>query len=350
MIVPVILCGGNGTRLWPRSRAARPKPFLPLVGERTLFEEALLRAPRDAGFAPPVIVTGAAHRPHVEAQAMPIAPDARIIVEPMGRNTAPAIALAAHRLPGDAVMLICPSDHHIGDVAAFRDTAQAAAALADEGWLVAFGIAADRPETGYGYIRQGDAMAGGYRIDRFVEKPDLATAEMFLAEGGHWWNGGLFAFRADRFREELRHHRPGMAAAVAEAVERGAEDGAAFHPHQPSFAAIEGESIDYAVMENTARAAMVPAAMAWSDIGSWTALQEARAGADGDANRDGDGNVVRGSAELVDCRRVMVESDGPRVSVIGLEDIVIVVDGDDILVTSAAGAQAVGTLNGPRNQ
>ena len=343
-IVPVILSGGNGTRLWPRSRATRPKPFLKLLGETTLFEAALLRCADRARFAAPVVVTGEAHLPHVEAQGRAIAADLEVIVEPMGRNTAPAIALAAHRLPADAVMLVCPSDHHIADVPAFVAAAEAAASLAREGWLVAFGIEAKWPETGYGYIKSGEAIEGGARIERFVEKPDLATAQSFLESGGYSWNGGIFAFAAGRFLDELARHRPAMAHGVAEAVEDGGEDGANFRPHAGSFAAIEGDSVDYAVMEGTDRAAMVPADMGWSDIGNWPALGDAR------GSSDEHGNIAYGPADLVDCRNVMVDSDGARVSVIGLEDVTVVVDGDEVLVTTRAGAQKVGKLIGAANQ
>lgn len=342
-ITPVILCGGSGTRLWPRSRAAKPKPFLPLVGERTLFEAAVGRCGDAALFAPPVVVTGAAHLAHVEAQLGGVA-GAQVIVEPSARNTAAAIALAALRLPEDAVMLVCPSDHHIGDEAAFVGAAQAAAALAREGWLVSFGIEAKAPETGFGYLRRGEPIGeGGFRVAQFVEKPDLARAQAFLADGGYAWNGGIFAFRVGDFLRELAQHRPAIAAAVRRAVELGHVQGHRFHPDADAFAAVPGESVDYAVMENTSRAAMVPADMAWSDIGNWEALHAARP-------RDADGNSTSGPVELVDCRNVLVDSDGPRVSVIGLEGVVIVVDGDDILVTTAAGAQKVGKLAGAVNQ
>jgi len=340
-IHPVILCGGSGTRLWPRSRAALPKPFLPLVGTETLFEQALSRAGDPARFAAPTVVTGAAHVAHVEAQ---MHGNGLIIVEPAARNTAAAIALAAALLDDDAVMLVCPSDHHIGDPAAFVAAAQAAADLAGQGWLVAFGIAATTPETGYGYIRQGEAIGdSGFRIERFIEKPDRARAEAFLAEGGYSWNGGIFAFRAGDFLRELAAHRPALAEAARAAVARGRHDGARFHPDAAAFATIAGESVDYAVMENTSRAAVVPAAMDWSDIGNWEALHQARL-------RDADGNATIGPAELVDCRNVMVETDGPRVSVIGLSDVIVVIDGDEVLVTSAAGAQLVGKLHGASNQ
>jgi mannose-1-phosphate guanylyltransferase len=338
-IVPVILSGGSGTRLWPRSRPGEPKPFLPLLGTETLFQEALARCAGD-GFAAPVVVTGTAHLPHVEAQAGG-ATALAIIVEPEGKNTAAAVALAALRLPADAVLLVCPSDHHIADRAAFAEAARAAAKLANEGWLVAFGIRADRPETGYGYLRRGEPLGGGYRVAQFVEKPDAETAERFLANGAYSWNGGIFAFRADTYLEELERHRPSLAQAVREAVAKGREDGARFHPDAAAFGRIEAESIDYAVMEETERAAMVPVAMGWSDIGDWRALHAARAA-------DEHGNAVDGPAELVDCRNVLAVSDGPRISVIGLADAVVVVDGGEVLVTTHAGAQKVGKLAGAK--
>ena len=339
-IVPVILCGGSGTRLWPRSRKARPKPFLPLIGDRTLFQQALDRCADHALFAPPLVVAGEAHVTLIREQG---GPDLRLAVEPAARNTAPAIALAAMLCDPDDVLLVCPSDHHIADPATFRAVAQSAATLARDGFLVAFGITPDRAETGYGYILRGVALPGGHRIERFVEKPDRARAEQFLTHGGYSWNGGIFAFRAGTFLAELAAQRPEMARAVAAAVEQGRWVAGRFDPAAGPWAAIAGESVDYAVMEGTGQAAVVPAAFGWSDIGSWPALHEARGG-------DADGNHATGPAELVDCRKVVVETDGPRVSVIGLEGVVVVVDGDEVLVTSAAGAQLVGKLTGASGQ
>ena len=339
-IHPVILCGGSGTRLWPRSRKTMPKPFLPLVGDRTLFQATLDRAADPAQFALPVVVTGAAHLDHVLAQG---GEALSVIVEPEAKNTAAAIGLAACRLPEDAVMLVCPSDHHIADVPAFRAAAQAAAALAREGWMVSFGITPTAPETGFGYILRGDALPGGYRVQQFVEKPDLERALGFLADGGYSWNGGIFAFGAGAFMAELEAHRPDIAQAVRQSVAAGRADGQAFHPDAAAFAGIDGESVDYAVMEKTARAAMVPVAMGWSDIGNWQALRDALPG-------DPDGNRTSGRAELVDCRDVLVQTDGPRVSVIGLSGVAVVVDGDEVLVTTMEGAQKVGKLSGAANQ
>lgn len=339
---PVILCGGSGTRLWPRSRKHRPKPFLSLLGERTLFQQSLDRAADPARFAAPTIVAGSAHCGLIEDQAE-MRDGARLIVEPAAKNTAPAIALAAHSLPEDAVMLVCPSDHHIADEAAFLAGVEEAAALADKDYMVAFGIEPTSPETGYGYIRKGEPLALGHEVARFVEKPDRATAERFLAEGGYVWNGGIFAFRAGAFLGELEAHRPDMAAQVARAWEAARHDGWQVHPAAGPFGEIAGESVDYAVMENTARAAVVSADMGWSDIGNWDALMTARQG-------DADGNRVLGPVDLSDCRNVMVETDGARVSVVGLEDVIVIVDGGDVLVTSRAGAQQVGKLPGAARQ
>jgi mannose-1-phosphate guanylyltransferase len=342
-ITPVILCGGSGTRLWPRSRAVKPKPFLPLVGSNTLFEESLRRVSDRSLFTSPLIVTGAKHLAHVEEQ-LSFAPDAQIIVEPAARNTAAAIALAAQRLAPEQVMLVCPSDHFIGKPNAFVAAVKAAAKLAQEGWLVALGIEPTAPETGFGYIRRGEEIDGsGFRIANFVEKPNLERAMQFLSEGNYSWNGGIFTFRAGDFLAELAKFRPGIAQAVAASVAEGKDEGQRFHPDAEAFMATESDSIDYAVMEKTERAAMVPVDMAWSDIGSWDALYEARP-------KDNQGNSVHGPAELVDCREVMVDSDGPRVSVIGLEGVIVVVDGKDVLVTSSAGVQKVGKLKGASNQ
>ncbi len=342
-ITPVILCGGSGTRLWPRSRADLPKPFLPLVSEASLFEATLERCADPGLFAAPVVVAGGRHVAAVEAQ-VPFGGTARLIVEPSARNTAAAIALAALRLDPDAVMLVCPSDHHIADTPAFQAAAVAAATLAAQDWLVSFGIEATAPETGFGYLLRGEPIGdAGFRVSKFVEKPDAERAREFLASGHYAWNGGIFAFRAGAFLAELGMHRPAMLAAAQEAVARGHEDGARFHPDAASFGKIASESVDYAVMENTARAAMVPATMGWSDIGNWQALHAARA-------QDAAGNSACGPAELVECRNVLVESDGPRVSVIGLEGVIVVVDKGEVLVTSAAGAQLVGKLSGAVNQ
>jgi mannose-1-phosphate guanylyltransferase/mannose-1-phosphate guanylyltransferase/mannose-6-phosphate isomerase len=342
-ITPVILCGGSGTRLWPRSRAHKPKPFLPLVQDETLFQQALGRCGNPAHFGPPIVVTGSQHVEHVEAQ-LSSAPGAQVIVEPMAKNTAAAIALAAMRLPADAIMLICPSDHHIGDADAFLKTALAAAELASNGWLVSFGIRPTGPDTGFGYLRHGEPIETmGLRVAEFVEKPDSARAQDYFESGNFSWNGGIFAFRVGDYLTELKTHRPELEAAVREAVAGGKTVEGRFLPEADAFRRIASESVDYAVMENTGRAAMVPADMSWSDIGNWRALHDAR-------ERDELGNTVRGPVELVNCRDVLVDSDGPRVSAIGLKNVIVVIDGGEVMITTTEHAHLVGHLSGAANQ
>lgn len=345
LIHPVILCGGSGTRLWPMSRKTRPKPFLPLVSEETLFEQAVRRVAGDGAFAPVIVVAGAAHGNLIMEQ-LGDAPGARLIVEPVGRNTAPAIALAASMLPPEDVMLVCPSDHHIADAVAFRAAATAAAELARDDYLVAFGIAPDRPETGYGYLERGEPLAGGFAIRRFVEKPDLAKARQYLESGIFSWNGGVFAFRAGRLLDELARHRLEMAGLVQQAVAAGHTEGACFYPALEPFAAIEGDSIDYAVMENATRAAMVPVDMGWSDIGNWAALGDALATA-----ADGEGNIARGGrVDFDQCKSVLAVTDGPRISIVGLEKVCVIVSGKEVMITTRDGAQRVGKLPGAVHQ
>src|SRR3569833_3493802 len=287
-IVPVILCGGSGTRLWPLRRPKRPTPFLPLLGKQTLFEATLARCAVGELFAPPLLVTGEAQLALVEGE-LGGSEIAGIIVEPGAKSKAAAIALAAHRLPADAVMLVCPCDLHIPDTSAFLATARKAAALAGDGCLVAFGIAPDRAETGYGYIQRGEVLPGGAKIARVVETPDRATAAAFLADGSYCWNGGIFAFRAGTFLEELAAHRTALAEAVREAVVAGRGEGARFRPDAALFGRFEADLVVFVVLEETSHAAMVEAVMGWSDIGNWQAQREA---GEGGARRNG----VRGAA------------------------------------------------------
>lgn len=338
-ITPVILCGGIGSRLWPRSRHERPKPFLSLIGEETLFQEALART-ADAIFSSPTIVAGAAHAEFVDRQSEGF-DIGEIIVEPEPRQTAAAVAAAAHRLGDDALMLVCPSDHHIEDRLAFRDSAVAAADIAAAGWLVCIGVTAASPETHFGYVRRGEALPGaGFQVAEFVEKPDEARAAEFVASGLFAWNAGIFLFRAGDYLRELEKYRPGIATAVRRSVSSGRAVGRRFYPDPAEFARVQPESLDYAVMENTDRAALVMGEMGWSDVGNWEALYQMR-------KKDESGNAVRGPARLVDCRNVLADSDGPRIHAIGLEDVVIVVDGDDILVAPTSAAARVGTLAKP---
>jgi mannose-1-phosphate guanylyltransferase/mannose-1-phosphate guanylyltransferase/mannose-6-phosphate isomerase len=315
---------------------------LALIGESSLFEQTLERCQDDKLFNDIVVVTGARLLEHVQGQ-LATASAVRILVEPEPRNTAASIALAALGLPADEVMLVCPSDHHIGDVKAFKEAVSDALELAREGWLVCIGIKPTRPEEGFGYLKRGASVLSGFRVDRFVEKPDRARASEFLRSGEYFWNAGIFAFRAGRFLEELGKHRPAMLEAVGTAFGSGREERGSFHPEAAAFGTVVGESVDYAVMENADRVAMIPADLSWSDIGNWRAVREARPS-------DEQGNSGRGPVEIIDCRNVLAESDGPRVHVLGVEDLIVIVDGNDVLVTRGDAAAAVGKLPGALDQ
>ena len=332
LIQPVILCGGSGTRLWPVSTPEKPKPFLKLLGERSLFQQALDRVSDTSRFASPLVVSGAAHAKWIAEQSERHS----LLLEPVARNTAPAISLAAARLSPGTIMLVCPSDHFIRDTDAFVEAVDAAAALAKEGHLVSIGVEPERPETGYGYIERGEPLGKGHRTARFVEKPDGETAARYLASGRFVWNAGIFVFKAGQLLDELAQFRPEMVELVRSSAAGGRETGDAFHPEATSFERIEGESVDYALMENTANAAVVTADMGWTDIGSWASLMDAR------------GEALCPKADLLDCSGVTVRSDGPRVSAVGLEDVIIVVEGDEVLVVARDKAQLVASLKGAR--
>lgn len=339
MIWPVILSGGAGTRLWPLSRAERPKQLLPLVGEQTMIQATAARTGDATHFRAPLVVANEAHRAAIVDQlgAIGVAP-AALLLEPAGRNTAPAIALAAHRIAADdpaALMLVMPSDHVIADVDAFLAAVAALEPFVREGWLATFGIRATAPETGYGYIEQGDALGAGVRrVVRFVEKPDRATAERYVADGRHAWNGGIFLMRADRYLAALEAHAPKIAGAVAQAMAGARIDGLVIRPDAAAFAACPSDSIDYAVMEHDDRVAVAPVDMGWSDIGSWDALWSI-------ADRDGDGNAVAGDTVLVDARECLVRSDGPLVSLVGVEGLTVVAGRDAVLIAGRGHSQDV---------
>jgi len=340
-IHPVVLSGGSGTRLWPVSRALYPKQLLPLVSERSMFQETLLRLHGDDRFAPPLVVCNDEHR-FIIAEQMRSAgvTAARIVLEPVARNTAPAVAVAAlmrGRGAEDALLLVLPSDHTIANARAFRDAVAVGAQAAADGALVTFGIKPATPETGYGYIRRGAPLAGApgcYAVARFVEKPDRPTAESYLADGGFLWNSGMFLFRADRFLAELDGLEPAMLAACRDAVAGGRQDLDFERLDRDAFARAPSISIDYAVMERTGNAAVVPVDIGWSDVGSWSALWDI-------AGKDGAGNVTRGDVMLKDTRNSYVRSDDRLVAAIGIEDLVIVATDDAVLVAAKDRVQDV---------
>lgn len=328
-LVPVILSGGSGTRLWPLSRSGHPKQFLALNGEHSMLQATWLRLAGMEGVAAPLVVTNEAHRFMVAEQLRQI--DCRpqaIVLEPAGRNTAPAIAVAAlqARAGGDdPLLLVLPSDHVVGDVEAFRAAVRDATPAAADGALVTFGVVPTAPETGYGYIRLGDGE-GVRRVEKFVEKPDAATARHYQEGGRYVWNSGMFLMRASRYLEELERYRPDILEACRKAFAGAARDADFLRLDKAAFEAGPSDSIDYAVMEKTDAARVLPIDVGWNDVGSWAALWEV-------AGRDGDGNAHHGDVMAIDCRDTYAWSERRLVAMIGLED-VVVVDTDDALLVA----------------
>ena len=326
--VPVLLSGGSGTRLWPLSREAYPKQFLPLLGDLSLLQRTWLRL-GGLDCSPPLVVANEEHRFMVAEQLLLVgARPAALILEPVGRNTAPAIAIAALQAMAegaDPVLLVLPSDHVIADEAGFRAAVLAALPAAERGALVTFGIVPTAPETGYGYIkaRSGEGVRA---VERFVEKPDPATADAYLASGGYYWNSGMFVFRASRYLEELGHSRPEILEHARAALAKARHDIDFLRLDREAFAACPSDSIDYAVMEKTSAAEVLPIDVGWNDIGSWAALWAV-------VEQDGAGNAHRGDVLAEDCRNTLAISEGRLVALLGLDDIVVV-DTDDALLVA----------------
>ena len=340
-ITPVILSGGSGTRLWPLSRTLYPKQLLALAGERSMLQETAARVSDGARFAPPLVVCNDAHRFIVAEQlhAVGTAPGP-ILLEPQGRNTAPAIAAAAivaRETDPDAVILVLPSDHVIENTDAFLDAVATAAEAAAMGALVTFGITPSAPETGFGYVERGDALdgvAGAFKVARFVEKPDRKTAEGYLAAGTYAWNSGMFLFGAGRYLEELDRLEPDMVAACREAVETGQRDPDFIRLDAEAFGQARSVSIDYAVMEHTKDAAIVPADIGWNDVGAWSALWDIGA-------KDAQGNVTQGDVVAEATTGSYLRTDGPMIAAVGVEDMVVVATDDAVMVAPKDRAQEV---------
>jgi len=342
LLLPVILSGGAGTRLWPLSRELYPKQLLALTGERTMLQETALRLTGlQTGGA--VVVCNEAHRFLVAEQLRQLKIDPlAILLEPFGRNTAPAIALAALAATvesggADPVLLVLPADHVIRDVPAFQKAVRAALPAAQAGKLVTFGIVPKAPETGYGYIQRGAQDGATYRITQFVEKPDLEKAQGFLASGDHYWNSGMFMFRARRYLEELKRFAPAIASACSAALEAAKADLDFTRIDPKTFEACPSDSIDYAVMEKTADAVVVPLDAGWSDVGSWSSLHEA-------SDADSQGNVTRGDVLVEDSAGSYLYSESRLVAAVGLKDHVVVETKDAVLVAPKARVQDVKKL------
>ena len=336
-IVPVILCGGAGSRLWPVSRQLLPKQFLPLVTGRTLLQDTALRARDAAGDSQMIVVCNEAHRFLVQDQLSEVNIHARIILEPAGRSTAAAVAVAALACEkDDPVLLVLASDHAIRGAEAFNNAVRHAAEVASGGMLVTFGIAATRPDSGFGYVERGDSLSGGnaYKVARFVEKPTEEAARAMIATGRVYWNSGMFAFGARRVLEELGRFRPDILEAARKAMAAASDDLGFLRLGKEAFLACPAEAIDRAVMERTAQAAVIPADFAWSDVGSWGALWDL-------AEKDAAGNAARGDVQLQDTRGSLIFGDRRLIATLGVEDLIIVDTDDALLVADRSRSQDV---------
>lgn len=330
MLFPIIMAGGSGSRLWPLSRQLNPKQFLPLADADFSMVQATIQRLAGLGAELPRLICNEQHRFLAAEQLRLLGLEkAGILLEPVGRNTAPAIALAALQACSEAqdpILLVLAADHLIKDVEAFQTCIQTALPLAQDGKLVTFGIVPTHAETGYGYIEQGiDVGVGGFKVSRFVEKPDLVTAQEYLANGSYFWNSGMFMFRASRYLEELETYRPDILAACRAALAGGSQDMHFTRVDEAAFAACPDDSVDYAVMEKTADAVMVPLDAGWSDIGSWTALWDV-------SDKDQQGNVFKGDVLNQQSRNTYVHADSRLVATVGLDDLVIVETKDAVLV------------------
>lgn len=335
-LIPVILAGGTGSRLWPLSRELFPKQFHALFSEDSLLQETLSRARRVTGEAP-IIVCNEAHRFLVAEQCRALGISwRRLILEPEGRNTAPAIALAALAVPADAILLVLPSDHLIRDEEKFADAVARAEVAAEKGGLVTFGVVPERAETGYGYLRAPGEGAQARPVGSFVEKPDQARAEAYVESGDYFWNSGMFVLGAGTFLQELHQLAPEMAGCVSRAHQEGEVDLDFFRPGR-SFLACPADSIDYAVMERTERAWTVPVTFGWSDVGSWSAILDA-------SEQDAQGNHQAGDVVSVNTRGSYVQANHRLVGTVGVSDLIVVETADAVLIAAKDQVQNVKTL------
>lgn len=340
VIVPAVLCGGVGTRLWPLSRQGKPKQFHPLTTEKSLLAETLLRGASAPAAKGAVLIAGESMRDLARAEASAVGMlGARIVLEPTGKNTAPAAALAAYAaldVDPDAIVLMLPSDHHVGDLEAFGAAVAAGAALAADDYIVTFGIQPNEPHTGYGYITAGAPLGGGFTVAKFVEKPKLEAARALLEAGGNFWNAGIYMFRARFYLDELARLAPEMRTVSEDAWKRGRDEGDVHLLDAVTWAACPSDSIDYAVAEKTDRAAVVPVDMAWNDVGSWAALHEIAA--------KGSANVEIGDVISRDSNGCYVRAEGRLVALIGVHDLVVVETADAVVILPRERAQDVKSI------
>lgn len=336
-MIPVILSGGSGTRLWPLSRGHYPKQFLPLVSGSTMLQETMLRLNGLQGLQPVIGVCNEDHRFMMAEQLREIGviPSA-IILEPMGKNTAPAVAMAALSAKSpDDVLLILPADHVVGDHESFHLAIDQARKMAEQGFLATFGIVATAPETGYGYIKAGETVQEKtFNVAAFVEKPDLATAQHYLDSGEYFWNSGMFAFKAGVFLQELERFNPVMLAVCSQALAAAKVDLDFVRLDKSIFAACPADSIDYAVMEKTDKAVVIPLDADWNDVGSWSALWDV-------TGKDAEGNAIKGDVIAVNVRNSYIYSSSRLVTVVGIDDLVVVETDDAVMVASKSSVQDV---------
>ncbi|HAM17258.1 MAG TPA: mannose-1-phosphate guanylyltransferase/mannose-6-phosphate isomerase [Alteromonas macleodii] len=337
---PVVLAGGTGSRLWPKSRAALPKQFLSLTSNSTMLQDTITRL-KGTNAEPPVFICNDAHRFLVAEQLRKknIEHDG-ILLEPVGRNTAPAIALGAlhaTKNENDPVLLVLAADHLIKDQSAFRSAITKAEALANEGKLVTFGIVPDQPHTGYGYIKAGNVLNVGFEVAEFVEKPELETAKQYVESGDFFWNSGMFMFKASAFLKALEVHAPDIYSVCKKAIEKTEKDLDFVRVDKDIFASCPSDSIDYAVMEKTSEAAMVTLDAGWSDVGSWSSLWET-------GEKDANGNVTTGDTLLEGTNNSYVNAEHSLVAVIGLEDVVVVETKDAVMVANKKNAEHIKTV------
>ncbi|HID97204.1 MAG TPA: mannose-1-phosphate guanylyltransferase/mannose-6-phosphate isomerase [Thermodesulfobacteriaceae bacterium] len=332
MIIPIILCGGSGTRLWPLSRKAYPKQFLPLAGKDTLFQSTIKRVAGIPGCGSPVVVCNQDHRFLAAEQLRETGHKAlSLLLEPVGRNTAPAVACAAldcMEKEGDPVLLVLPADHVIRDIDTFRKAVETGCPMAESGKLVTFGIVPDRPETGYGYIRRAEPLGAGhtaFRVERFVEKPDIEIARKYVDSGDYYWNSGMFMFKASTYLDELSGLAPEMSDACRDAYEKAVMDLDFVRLDAGAFESCPGDSIDYAVMEKTGEAVVIPLDAGWNDLGAWSSLMDTD-------TLDEAGNVLLGDVVAEDVRNSYLRSEHRLLTALGIDDLIIVETTDAVLV------------------